>query len=160
MNKLNLRNVTNKDMKTIEVWLKKEHILKWFHDTEDWLDEIKGRNDNYSWINHFIVMYNDKVIGFCQYYDCYNAKELEDWYAVKEKRHIFSIDYLIGEESYLGKGFGKEIIKMLTRLIEVEEKASKIVVQPDRDNYASNGVLVANGYIYDEELKYYYKNLK
>lgn len=160
MNKLAFRKVTNEDIKTIEMWLKKEHIRKWFHDTEDWLDEIKGRNNEYSWINHFIVMHNDKDIGFCQYYDCYNARELEDWYTVEEKNHTFSIDYLIGEESYLGKGFGKLIVKILTKWIETKEKGSKIVVQPEKDNHASCGILIANGYTYNEQFEYYFKGLK
>lgn len=160
MNKLTFRQLDDRDIELLTLWLNKEHVLKWFQDTEDWLNEIKGRNDEYSWINHFIVSHNDKDIGFCQYYDCYNSNELENWYEAKKPKHTFSIDYLVGDERYLGKGFGKEIVKMLTDIIKINEKSYRIIVQPDKDNHASNGVLIANGYIYNEKLECYFKELK
>lgn len=35
----------------------------------------------------------------------------------------------------------------------------EIMAQPDQENNALNGVLLANGYIYDKQKKYYYKKL-
>ncbi|MBF2595442.1 GNAT family N-acetyltransferase, partial [Listeria welshimeri] len=72
---------------------------------------------------------------------------------------MYSIDYLIGNEDYLGKGYGKLIVKELTELISSKENAQIIVVQPDTGNTASNNVLISNGYTLDQEKQYYYKNL-
>jgi Acetyltransferases, including N-acetylases of ribosomal proteins len=69
----------------------------------------------------------------------------------------FSIDYLIGNEGYLGKGYGKALVQLLTEIVWQKERANQVVVQPDEDNHASNHVLMANGYVYDEEKNYYYK---
>ena len=157
--KLSIQPVDEKDIDMLTLWLNKDYILKWYHDPNEWLAEINGRNDGYSWIHHFIVMAENTPIGFCQYYDCYNARDLEDWYSVTEPNDTFSIDYLIGNESYLGKGFGKEIVKILTETVQSEAQAKQIIVQPDADNHASNHVLMANGYVYDETKKYYYKRL-
>ena len=159
MNNISLRKVTDADISMLTEWLHKDYILKWYHDPDDWMHEIEGRNRDFGWIHHFIVMDNEIPVGFCQYYDCYDAKDIEDWYCVTERGDTFSIDYLIGNEAYLRRGYGKAIVKLLTDTIEKREQGKQIVVQPEKENNASNHVLMANGYIYDEQKEYYYKLL-
>ncbi|MEA5137206.1 MAG: GNAT family N-acetyltransferase [Candidatus Fimivivens sp.] len=159
-NKISLRPFQDTDVAMFTSWLHKDYILKWYQDPEDWLTEINGRHDEYAWIHHFIVMDNKISIGFCQYYDCYNAKDLENWYTVNRRGDMCSIDYLIGNEEYLGKGYGKEIVRVLTGHIKDTETTREIVVQPDQENNASKGVLLANGYVFDKQKKYYSKLLK
>ena len=144
----------------LTAWLHKDCILKWYHDPAAWLSEVAGRHGEFSWIRHYVVMDSETPIGFCQYYDCYDGKDFEGWYTVTRREDTFSIDYLIGDEAYLGKGYGKEIVRVLTEHIRHTENARQIIVQPDGDNDASNGVLLANGYAYDEQGKYYCKRLK
>lgn len=157
MSKLTLRPLEDGDLALLTLWLNKEYILQWYHDPEEWLEEIRNRQSTYSWIHHFIVIDSGMPIGFCQYYDCYDANEMEDWYDIDEANRTFSIDYLIGEEAYLGKGCGKEIVRLLTDLLITQKKAWQIIVQPETDNHASNHVLMVNGYLYDEQKKYYCK---
>lgn len=157
--KILLRPFQDTDAAMFATWLHKDYILKWYQDPEDWLTEINGRHDEYAWIHHFIVMDSETSIGFCQHYDCYDAKDLENWYAITQCGDTYSIDYLIGNEEYLGKGYGKEIVCVLTGHIKETENTREIVVQPDEDNGASNGVLLANGYVYDKQKKYYRKLL-
>ena len=157
---LSLREINNSDIALLTEWLGKDYILKWYHDTDDWLREINGRNDEFNWIHHFIVVDEETPIGFCQYYDCYDANDMEAWYEVEKRGDTFSIDYLIGNESYLGKGYGKLIVKLLTETIWQKEQATQIIVQPDEDNHASNHVLMANGYVYDKSKNYYYKRFE
>jgi len=40
-NLLNLRPLQDTDVEQMKIWLYKDHILKWYHDTDDWLKEIK-----------------------------------------------------------------------------------------------------------------------
>lgn len=154
-----LRPFDDTDIDLLTLWLNKDYILKWYHDKDGWLTEIKGRKNAYIWIHHFIVMDSKTPIGFCQYYDCYDAKDLEDWYSVTKPGETFSIDYLIGKEEYLNKGYGKEIVRVLSDTIQVVEGAKRIIVQPDKENHASKHVLMANDYFYDEDKKYYCKTL-
>ena len=154
-----LRPVNDADIELLTLWLNKDYILKWYHDAEEWLSEIKERQGAYYWIHHFIVMDSKTPVGFCQYYDCYHAKDLEDWYSVSAPGDTFSIDYLIGDESYLGKGYGKAIVGLLSDTIQSVEGAKRIIVQPEIENRPSNHVLLANGYVYDEKRKYYCKSL-
>lgn len=157
MNTLTMRPLADADIGLMALWLNKDYILKWYLDADDWLHEMNERNDSFSWIHHFIVMDDLTPIGFCQYYDCYDAKDLEDWYTVTQRSKTYSIDYLIGDERYLGKGYGKTIVGLLSATLRAKEGPCEIIVQPDRENHASNNVLLANGYLYDEPLGYYYK---
>lgn len=159
MDNVIFRPINDADLPMLEAWLGQEYVKKWFHAPEDWLREIRGRDAEYAWIHHFIVMDGDAPVGFCQYYDCWDARELEDWYTVERRGDTFSIDYMIGDEASLGKGYGKEIVRMLTELVSTVEQGRRIVVQPERENHASNGVLLANGYAYDEKNGYYVKLL-
>ena len=159
MNKIILREVNNADIDLITTWLNKDYILKWYHDPDDWLHEINERNNSFAWIHHFIVMDGKIPVGFCQYYDCYDANDMEDWYSVTQRNDTFSIDYLIGNEAYLGKGYGKAIVKLLTDTIKQIELAKQIILQPDKENHSSNHVLLANGYIFDKQKDYYCKLL-
>ena len=159
-NKISLRPFQDTDISMFSAWLHKDYVLKWYQHPEDWLAEINGRHDEYAWIHHFIVVDSKTSIGFCQYYDCYDAKDLEDWYTITQRGDMYSVDYLIGNEEYLNKGYGKELVRVLTEYIKNTENAREIIVQPDEDNNASNGVLLANGYAYDKQKKYYRKLLK
>jgi RimJ/RimL family protein N-acetyltransferase len=157
--KLTIRPINDEDVDLITLWLNKDYILKWYHNPDEWLTEINERHNTYSWIHHFIVMEGNTSIGFCQYYDCYDANDMEDWYSVTQQNDTFSIDYLIGDEAYLNKGYGKAIVRLLTDTIRQKERARQIIVQPETDNHSSNHVLIANEYIYDEHNEYYYKLL-
>ena len=157
-NHLILRPFADSDIALLAEWLHKDYILKWYQDPAAWLEEIHGRHIAFAWIHHFIVLHGDTPIGFCQYYDCVHANALEDWYEVTQQDDTYSIDYLIGEESYLGKGCGKAIVRLLTERI-AQEGARQIIVQPDSENQPSSHVLLANGFVFDAALDYYVKTL-
>ena len=157
---LALRPVTDQDIKRLTAWLHEEHVRKWYHEPNAWLREINGRHGEYSWIHHFIVMDGDAPIGFCQYYDCCDAGDLESWYSVTRRGETFSMDYLLGDAAYLGKGYGTALVGLLTETIWREERPQQIIVQPDDDNLPSCRALLANGYQYDAEMRCYRKILE
>jgi len=106
-----LKPLINEDVPLLCKWFKKNYVKKWFSESSDWLEEINNRNGKYKYIKHFIVNYQNKKVGFCQYYDCYFVKELYE--NISQEKNIYGIDFLIGEEEYLNKGIGKIIIKKL-----------------------------------------------
>jgi RimJ/RimL family protein N-acetyltransferase len=156
MNNLILRPIEDSDIPLIAQWLNKPHIKKWYEPIDEWLDEIGERQGEFSWLHHVVAMVGDTPIGFGQYYDCFDSVGLEDWNerAFPKRGEIYSIDYLIGEENYLGLGYGKELVKQLTELA-LSLGAREIIVDPDKANAKSNGVLKVNGYAYDEAVGYY-----
>jgi RimJ/RimL family protein N-acetyltransferase len=156
LDKIILEKIVDNDIILIEQWLQKEYIRKWYDPIEEWIHELKNRNKEFNFIKHFIVKNNSVKMGFCQYYDCFFAKEL--WYKVDKQNNTYSIDYLIGEEEYLNKGLGKEIIQKLIERIE-EDGGKEIIVQPEKENIKSNKALMANGFEYKEKEKYFYKRI-
>ncbi|SDM80283.1 GNAT family N-acetyltransferase [Acetanaerobacterium elongatum] len=154
MNSLLLRPLEDKDIPLLREWLYKEYIAKWYKEPAEWLNEVNGRFTDYHFVTHLIAECNGIPIGFCQYYACINAKE--DWYGDIPLKGTYSIDYLIGEETYLHKGLGKEIILLLTKKIFGLNDAKRIIVQPEEDNANSCKTLLAGGYHYDLKNKLYY----
>ncbi|MDR2038867.1 MAG: GNAT family N-acetyltransferase [Bacteroidales bacterium] len=150
---LTLRPVEDSDIPQLTIWLNKEYILKWYHDAGEWLHEIRERNGSFSFLNHFMILKGSTPVGFGQYYDCFDAQE--EWYSIDRPHAVFSIDYLIGEEEHLGKGYGKEIVSMLIKEIYRLSPNAEIIVQPDNENITSCKVLLANGLIYDEDKGYF-----
>lgn len=153
MAKLVLRPIEDNDIAQMQLWLNKPHVLKWYHDANEWLCEIKERNGSFSFLKHFIVLMEDKPIGFGQYYDCFDAKE--HWYVADKPHELYSIDYLIGEEDCLRKGYGKAIVNLLVGEIRKQCAGAGVVVQPEQENIASCKALLSNGFIYDSDKEYY-----
>lgn len=145
---LHLRQIEDGDIPLLNKWLHKLYILNWYEDPEVWLDEIRQRNGVCGFIHHFVVMTGSQSIGFCQYYDCYEAGE--DWYSVHSANETYSIDYLIGEEAYLRQGYGRQIICLLVDMIRGNTQGKEIIVNPEEENLASCKALVSCGFEYDQ----------
>lgn len=146
-NMLSLRPVNKQDLPTIEVWLNKDYIKKWYGEPEEWLSEIRNDSGDFDWLNHYMVLYKDMPIGFCQYYDCSKTPEGFEWDS--EPQGTFCIDYLIGEELFLKKGLGSVIIQQLCDLIRTLENPVQIIADPVPENIDSIKLLERNGFTLD-----------
>ena len=144
-----LRPFWDGDMALMERWLALPHVAKWYEHPADWLHELVNRRGEFRFISHFIAEIDGVPMGFGQYYDCFFTQQYEQWNAAwrigERQGETYSIDYLIGEEAYLRKGYGKEIVRLLTEKVQCLG-ARRIIVQPETDNAASCGALAANGY--------------
>lgn len=150
MENLKIRAFEDNNIPIIKEWLEKSHIKKWYEHPEDWLYEINERHGEFSFIKHFIIIYNDKPIGFCQYYRC---REFDsEW----SGEGTYSIDYLIGEEEYLKRGFGKAAVRILIETVFSLEDSRIIIVQPEQENIPSCRTLLASGFAYNTDKEYYY----
>lgn len=158
----NLRRLKDEDVDVVKGWLRKEYVAKWFGDASEWLHEINHRCDQFDFIRHFIVEANGIPVGFCQYYDWNRAFE-EDPESVPAGS--YGIDYMFGEESLLGKGLGKQLVKLICeKVISEQPNAVQLIADPtveeDRINITSIKVLEANGFFFDKETELYRKPLK
>lgn len=157
MNRVELRVFEDKDLSLFKQWLYKGHVAKWYTEPEDWIDEIEKRNDDFNWVHHFIVEVEGVAIGFCQYYDY--ALGGETWHNRADVKGAYSIDYMIGENDYLGKGFGTNIVIALVEEIKANTDAKKIIVQPESNNQVSRKTLLSADFLYDAENDVYCKEL-
>lgn len=150
-----LRELTDEDVPLLSRWLRASHVAPFFPDSADWLHEVRARGAEFAFIHHMIATVHGKPIGFCQYYDYFDAQQHGHWYDAPGPCLMFSIDYLIGVPEYLGQGLGSAIVSGLIEIIRQIDTATTIVVQSDEDNAASYGVLLANGFEFDKDRGYF-----
>ena len=153
MDLLKIKPITDDDVQTIEAWLKKDHVRQWFENADAWLDEIKERDEKFNFVKHFVAFYDEKPFGFCQYYACSDVKA--EWNTNYPIAGSYSLDYLIGEEEFLGRGLGKAVINLLIGEVFSLAAAERIVAKPDEGNKASQNALLSNGFVFDAENKTY-----
>ncbi|MDL2267872.1 acetyltransferase, partial [Desulfovibrio sp. OttesenSCG-928-G15] len=67
----------------------------------------------------------------------------------------FGIDFLIGEEEYLGEGFGTELVRLVGSAAMQDAGAQRLIADPDPGNAPSIKVLENNGYVLDEKTGLY-----
>lgn len=154
---LSLRIFQDCDLDLMKVWLHEDYVAKWYEHPLSWINEITHRTDVFSWIHHFIVVYQGLSIGFCQFYEY--GQSGEDWHGNVELDGTYSIDYLIGDRNYLGKGFGRDTICLLIDEIKKQDGAKHIIVKPEEENKASCNTLLSGGFSYDAENELYLLHL-
>ena len=146
---LELRLLNDNDVSLVEVWLNKEHVKKWYEIPHlgiaigDWMSEIKERNGKFQWLTYLIALWQGRPIGLCQYYKCVDSDED---FGTLPLTGSYGIDYLIGEESHLGKGLGKGIITLLVNKIFSFPDAQRVTADIDKDNKASEKALLSCGF--------------
>ncbi|MDO4275653.1 MAG: GNAT family N-acetyltransferase [Eubacteriales bacterium] len=154
---IQLRKMEHTDLPVFKKWLYMPHVATWYHDPLDWINEVEEQDGEFCWIHHFIVEYEGRAIGFCQYYACKDSGEL--WEGYTALGGSYSIDYMIGESDCLRRGFGKMIVADLAGRIALCPDAKRIVVQPEPENKASCGLLLSCGFVFDTEKEIYVKLL-
>lgn len=146
---LELRLLSDNDVSLVEVWLNKEHVKRWYEmphlgiTIDDWMFEIEERDGEFQWLTHLIALWQGRPIGLCQYYKC--ADSDED-FGTLPLPGSYGIDYLIGEEAYLGKGLGKGIITLLVNKIFSFPDAQRVTAEIDKNNNASEKALLSCGF--------------
>ncbi|WP_167959133.1 GNAT family N-acetyltransferase [Anaerosporobacter faecicola] len=156
-NEIVLKKFREEDIALFKQWLYKPHVARWYEQPLSWLEEIDKRDTEYRWIQHYIVWEQGRPMGFCQYYEY--VRSGEDWNGSIPVQGTYSMDYMIGEEEFLHRGYGKQIVYALIEQIGNHNNAKRIIVQPEKENLASCGVLQASGFRYDDENELYIMNL-
>lgn len=152
---LELRLLCDHDVSLVEIWLNKEHVKKWYEiphmgiTIDDWLSEINERNGEFKWLTYLIAMWDGSPIGLCQYYKCVDSDED---FGTLPLTGSYGIDYLIGEEAYLGKGLGKEMVALLVKRIFSFPDTQRVTADIDEENLASAKTLLSCGFsLFDAE---------
>lgn len=146
---LALRPLEDHDVPLVETWLNKEHVKRWYEiphlgiTIQDWIHEIKERGGEFRWLTHLIVLWQNRPIGLCQYYKCADSDEN---FGSLPLAGSYGIDYLIGEETCLGKGVSKKMVAMLVNQIFSFPDAKIVTADIDKENKASERVLLSCGF--------------
>ena len=136
---LRFKPLEETDLELIHTWVHRPFVKKWFeHMVMPW-DEFQTTmherlNSGILWI--FIIQTNGNPIGCIGYYD---ANKFADGSGLTEPEGTYGIDLFIGEQEYLGKGYGTATLIQFIKKIMNDQKAllkpiHKIIVDPHTEN--------------------------
>ena len=86
-------------------------------------------------IHAFIIYFDDAPIGYIQYYNAYDFP-IDGYQLNNLPKSLSAIDFLIGDENYLGKGIGTKSLELFLDS-HVFAKFDYAFVDPDSSNLAA-----------------------
>jgi aminoglycoside 6'-N-acetyltransferase len=126
-------------------WLQTLHVRKWWDQDIDWtlklitkkygsyIDSYKVDNEKQKPIYAHIIYKSRTPIGYIQFYNIRDFSQENDLPIDKLPASVGAFDIFIGELSYIGQGFGTEIIKLYLKDY-VFKKFDACFVDPDSIN--------------------------
>lgn len=121
------------DLNFLCEWFNKLHIKKWWNDGlthEEIKDKYRKRIGDIT-VFPFIVYLDNSPIGFIQYY---HADKIGDGWWSDEIEGTVGIDQFIGEENFIGKSYGKIMIKEFVCFLFKNPIVTKIITEVDPKN--------------------------
>lgn len=120
MEMFRFKQLSPSDFPVMLEWLSKKHVGEWWNDGDDTLEKIAAHYGAADETRRFILLDNEKPIGYFQYYFAENDS--------------IGIDQFIGEETYLNRGVGEKTIKMFVDLIAEKHNPAFIILDPSPEN--------------------------
>lgn len=131
---LKVREIEEQDNVILAKWLSNPAVLEFYEGRDNSFDLDKVNTVFYTPEDDSvkcIVEYNDKKIGYIQFYQLDNESKEEYGYL---NENVYGIDQFIGEVEYWNKGIGTLLVtNMMNFLIECK-KAERIVMDPQIRN--------------------------
>jgi len=143
---LKLREFEDGDIPLFTKWLSLAHVARWFEHPDDWLEEIRNVTGEFGFIEHFIAELDGVPIGFGQVCDASIAQSYGGETVSGEEGETYGIDFFIGETAYLGRGHGKELVRLLAEAAERNPSARRVTADPSPHNTASIRTLLSQGF--------------
>jgi aminoglycoside 6'-N-acetyltransferase len=136
------------DFELFAHWLGKPHVNKWWREpaTVEHVSKDYGGCTRGDYTTRVYVVQDDKKpIGIIQSFKLEDYPEYDKLFPLPG---AVSIDYLIGEEDYIGRGYGTRMIKNFidTEVRKQYPGASGVAVSAELENLASLGVLKNAGF--------------
>ena len=136
--------------KLMHKWCSQKFIYEWFEQRILSYDEIVNKYKTKLITRKqelFFVSYNEKNIGFVQIYKYEDNKHDK----LNKYNNIYEYDIFIGEEEYLSKGIGTEIVNYINKYIYNKYLADCIILRPFKRNIRAIKCYEKNGFdIIDE----------
>lgn len=112
------------DLKLLISWFDKPHVKQWWTDAlnPEQIKEKYGARIDSKIIQSFIIYIHDIPIGFIQYY---YADQVGDGWWPEATPGTVGIDQFIGDENYINKGYGTEIIRLFIKIFLITAKNQK-----------------------------------
>lgn len=121
------------DLNQLCRWFSKSHVKEWWNDnlTDDEITAKYQERIANLIVHPFMVYSQETPIGFIQYY---NANKIDEDWCSGEPAGTVGIDQFIGEEDYLNRGNGTEMIKQFVAMLFTDSVIRKIITDVNKNN--------------------------
>lgn len=145
---INFRPLTKADFELFALWLGKPHVHRWWREpaTVEHVEKEYGAcTDGDFTTRVYVVQDNDKPIGIIQSFRLADYPDEDRSYPF---RGAISIDYFIGDETYIGRGYGARMIRLFIDTVACEQypDATGVATSAEVENLASVGALRKAGF--------------
>lgn len=134
--RFSFKQVETKDRALILSWLEKPHVAEWFYgqglqNTKDHLDEICQETGKPRTWQYWLAYDCERPFAFLITSTIHKPKdELSRW--CKEPGEAITLDMLIGDTDYLGKGLAYQLIREF--LLSQFPTISEVLIDPEATN--------------------------
>ncbi len=146
---IKLRHTTIEDVNLLRFWDTKPHVIE-SNPNDDWEWETE-HNRSPDWREWLIAEADNRPIGFIQIID--PARE-DSHYWGNVKDGLRAIDIWIGEEDYLGKGYGTKMMELAIDRCFADPEVPAVLVDPLTSNTASHRFYKRFGFRFVERRRF------
>lgn len=134
--KLNFRALTERDLPTLQQWLAREHLQRWWRAEtnslelvrEKYLPRISGDDA----ATPFLAYDGEEPIGYIQSYCAYEGTP--GWWPDEPGPGVFGIDQFIADANRLNQGLGTAMVTQFIEMLFANPDVREIRVDPRPDN--------------------------
>lgn len=133
---INIRKLEEDDAKDLVKWLSNPTVLEYYEGRDNVFDMAKVQKKFYSYKPQkirCIIEYNEKKIGYLQYYQLDN-EDIRQFLQYDSKDICYGVDLFIGETDYWNMGIGTQVMKKITQYLCSERNVKYVMVDPQCRN--------------------------
>lgn len=148
---LSFQSLNEEHLDLLCIWLQKPHVKEWWNDglTDEEIKAKHRKRIGDSIVVPYIVYLDHQPIGFIQYY--FASKVGGGWWP-NEKDSTVGIDQFIGEENYVNRGLGTEMVATFIKKLFENPMIEKIITEADPKNIRAKRCYVKAGFQFVKEI--------
>lgn len=156
---IHFEKVTFNHLEIIWGWLKQDHIVKFWDTTQAHKDDIinfvEGRKLPSNYVDgkysYWLASFDHEAFAMLMTIQETHKEDIEQVKldSLSKTGHTYGLDYMIGNPSFLGKGYG---VRTLTEFMDffrlsVDSKADTFLIDPDSHNERAKQVYLQAGFV-------------
>lgn len=149
--KFSFKPLQENDLELLCKWLDKPHVKEWWDDglSQDEIKETYRKRIGDETVVPFIVYLDGNSIGFIQYY---HANKVGEGWWPDEIEGTVGIDQFIGEEKYINRGYGTQMIQEFIKKLFQNPSIKKIITDVKPNNLRAINCYKKAGFKFVKEL--------
>ena len=153
---ISFRKITESNFKQIFNWLQQPHVTQWWPeiDWEKFLKKYRAKIDS-DYVHAYIISIDEQPIGMIQYYWFSKVPQGDESHERFHDPYMVGLDIVIGEPSYIGKGYGSRALCVFTdQVLKQKPLIKKVFINPDSRNKAAIRAYEKAGFKIDKRSRY------